>query len=84
MHYVPPSRAGRSPQGNSEDLTIERPSVLFDRHRSGIRVIMESHKGSNPRLSGSVARGDAVELSRRSGRPQIGKRHVVVRPVFYP
>lgn len=37
---------------------LERPSVLFDRHRSEIRAIVERHKGCNPRIFGSAARGD--------------------------
>ncbi|MDX3911282.1 MAG: nucleotidyltransferase family protein [Sphingobium sp.] len=53
---------GRQHMAKAKTLTIrsrrERPSVLFDRHRSEIRAIVERHKGSNPRVFGSVARGD--------------------------
>jgi len=32
--------------------------VLLDRHREEIRAIVERHKGANPRVFGSVARGE--------------------------
>jgi len=31
---------------------------MFEHHRGEIRAIVERHKGSNPRVFGSVARGD--------------------------
>ena len=34
-----------------------KPSVAFDRHRSSIRRIVESHNGRNPKVFGSVAAG---------------------------
>lgn len=37
-----------------------RPSVRVEAHRAEIRELVERHHGSEPRLFGSVARGDDV------------------------
>jgi predicted nucleotidyltransferase len=36
----------------------ERPSSLLDRHREDVRRVVASHGLSNPRVFGSVARGE--------------------------
>lgn len=40
-----------------------RPSQAFEPHRTAIRIIVESNKGANPRVFGSVARGTDTETS---------------------
>jgi len=40
-----------------------RPSLAFERHRSEIRAIVARHRGANPRVFGSVARGEDTEAS---------------------
>jgi hypothetical protein len=40
-----------------------RPSRLLDRYREQVRAIVTSHGGSDPRVFGSVARGDDTEDS---------------------
>ena len=40
-----------------------RPSQAFKIHRALIRSVVEAHKARNPRVFGSVVRGDDSELS---------------------
>lgn len=35
-----------------------KPSEVFDAHRAVIRTVVEAHQARNPRVFGSVARGD--------------------------
>ncbi len=40
-----------------------KASRAFDLHRSAIRQVVESHSGRNPRVFGSVARGEDTDAS---------------------
>jgi len=40
-----------------------RPSVALERHCARVREIVARHKGANPRVFGSVARGEDTEAS---------------------
>ena len=40
-----------------------RPSALFDAHRDSVRRIVAAHRAFNPRVFGSVARGEDTEES---------------------
>lgn len=40
-----------------------RPSILLDAARDRVRAVLEDHGVSNPRVFGSVARGDDTEWS---------------------
>jgi uncharacterized protein len=40
-----------------------KPSTAFEHHRDTIRRIVSEHRAANPRVFGSVARGDDVETS---------------------
>lgn len=40
-----------------------RPSERLNAHREAIRAIVQSHRASNPRVFGSVARGEDTEES---------------------
>lgn len=40
-----------------------KPSQTLDRHRAEIRRIAADHKAANPRVFGSVARGEDTETS---------------------
>ena len=40
-----------------------KPSVALASHRATIRRVVESHRASNPRVFGSVVRGDDTEDS---------------------
>jgi predicted nucleotidyltransferase len=40
-----------------------KPSELLNAHREAVRAIVESHRASNPRVFGSVARGEDTEES---------------------
>lgn len=40
-----------------------RPSSLLDQHRAAIRAVVAAHRGSNPRVFGSVLHGDDIEGS---------------------
>jgi predicted nucleotidyltransferase len=40
-----------------------RPSIVFAPHRDTVRRIVETHRARNPRVFGSVARGDDTEGS---------------------
>ena len=40
-----------------------KPSLAFDAHRAWIRSIVEAHKARNPRVFGSVARGEDTAKS---------------------
>jgi predicted nucleotidyltransferase len=39
------------------------PSELFDTHRTSVRRVVEAHQARNPRVFGSVARGDDTDTS---------------------
>ena len=39
------------------------PSQAFDAHRAAIRSVVVAHQARNPRVFGSVARGDDTEQS---------------------
>lgn len=43
--------------------THERPSVVLDRHRNRVRKIISDHRGHDPRVFGSVARGSDTVTS---------------------
>ncbi|EQD45232.1 DNA polymerase beta domain protein region, partial [mine drainage metagenome] len=38
-----------------------KPSQVLEAHRSEIRRIVEAHRASNPRIFGSVVRGEDTE-----------------------
>ena len=40
-----------------------RPSIAFDAHRAAVRQIVAAHRARNPRVFGSVARGEDAEGS---------------------
>ena len=40
-----------------------KPSQRLDAHREAIRAIVAAHRASNPRVFGSVARGEHTEES---------------------
>ena len=40
-----------------------RPSERLDAHREAVRAIVAAHRASNPRVFGSVARGEDTEAS---------------------
>ena len=40
-----------------------RPSQAFEAHRSAVRRIVETHEARNPRVFGSIARGEDTESS---------------------
>lgn len=40
-----------------------KPSQAFDMHRSAVRGIVEAHQARNPRIFGSVARGQDTAAS---------------------
>jgi predicted nucleotidyltransferase len=40
-----------------------RPSEKLNAHREAIRAIVAAHRGANPRVFGSVARGEDTEES---------------------
>lgn len=40
-----------------------KPSQAFHDHRASIRSVVEAHQARNPRVFGSVARGDDTEYS---------------------
>lgn len=40
-----------------------KPSEVLNAHREAIRIVVDSHRGSNPRVFGSVVHGDDVEGS---------------------
>jgi uncharacterized protein len=40
------------------DAAKIRPSVALDRHRERVREIVANHRGTDPRVFGSVARGE--------------------------
>jgi predicted nucleotidyltransferase len=40
-----------------------RPSVTFNAHRASIRRVVDAHQARNPRVFGSVARGEDTEQS---------------------
>jgi predicted nucleotidyltransferase len=40
-----------------------KPSQVFDIHRTSVRHIVEANRARNPRVFGSVARGDDTESS---------------------
>lgn len=42
---------------------MSRPSELLNQHREAIRRIVSSHRASNPRVFGSVLRGEDAEGS---------------------
>jgi len=44
-------------------MTRPRPSAVVQRHRQAIRDIVQRHNGLNPRIFGSVARGEDTEAS---------------------
>jgi uncharacterized protein len=35
-----------------------KPSVAFEAHRSSVRRVVEAHQARNPRVFGSIARGE--------------------------
>lgn len=41
----------------------ERPSVVLERHRARVRAIVAKHRGHEPRVFGSVARGTDTSSS---------------------
>lgn len=40
-----------------------KPSQAFHTHRASIRSVVEAHQASNPRVFGSVARGEDTQSS---------------------
>jgi predicted nucleotidyltransferase len=40
-----------------------KPSEAFDFYRASVRSIVEAHQTRNPRVFGSIARGEATESS---------------------
>ena len=40
-----------------------KPSQVFDAHRASIGGVVEAHQARNPRVFGSVARGEDIETS---------------------
>ncbi len=44
-------------------MNRSRPSAAVERHRQEIRDIVRRHNGLNPRIFGSVARGEDTEAS---------------------
>ena len=40
-----------------------RPSISFSAHRDTVRRIVAAHRALNPRVFGSVARGEDIETS---------------------
>jgi predicted nucleotidyltransferase len=51
--------ADRGPQASM----LVTPSRAFDAHRAAIRSVVVAHQARNPRVFGSVARGDDSEQS---------------------
>src|SRR5688572_13553328 len=46
-----------------EEDRAMRPSIALARHRDTIRQVIEDNRATNPRVFGSVLRGDDVETS---------------------
>jgi hypothetical protein len=44
-------------------MAAMRPSEKLNAHREAIRAIVAAHRGANPRVFGSVARGEDTEES---------------------
>jgi uncharacterized protein len=40
-----------------------KPSVAFEAHRSSVRRVVEAHQARNPRVFGSIARGEDTTSS---------------------
>lgn len=47
----------------AKSVALMRPSELLQTHRVRVRQIVESHRAGNPRIFGSVMRGDDTESS---------------------
>lgn len=52
-----------SPSTFAKNAPRALPSAAFGRHRQAIRDIVARHNGVNPRIFGSVARGDDTRTS---------------------
>ena len=52
-----------SPSTLANNASRALPSAAFERHRQAIRDIVARHKGVNPRVFGSVARGEDTPAS---------------------
>lgn len=52
-----------SPSTLAKNASRALPPAAFERHRQAIRDIVARHKGVNPRVFGSVARGEDTPAS---------------------